>query len=130
MATTAPTHTHGHRISVRAHGVIDYVFGALLIALPWVLPFGNERLAAEIMTTFGLITIVMSIVTHYELGLVPLLPFRGHLFFDVLLALGLLFAPWHFHIGGLPAVVMSILGVLALIVNAMTERPRSSLTEA
>jgi hypothetical protein len=120
LASTRGSH---RRISRRTHGLIDYIFGVLLIAMPWVLPIGNERLASEIMMTLGLITIVMSIVTHYELGLVPLLPFQGHLFFDAFLGVGLLFAPWHFNVGGLAGLVMCVFGVSAIIVNALTERP-------
>ena len=62
----------------------------------------------------GATTLFMSLITDYEMGLLRFLPFNGHRFFDLLLGLGLVGAPIHFAISGIPGVIFVLAGVIAL----------------
>lgn len=83
-------------ISSRVHGILDYAEGALLIIAPYLLGFANggpEQWVAQIV---GVLTILTSLVTRYELSLAKLVPFRMHLGLDMLMGVVLIASPWLF----------------------------------
>ena len=114
------------RLSRKAHGAIDYVFAVLVATSPWIFGFAHEQAAPQIALSCGIITAMYSLMTNYEMGLVPLIPFAGHRFFDFAVAFALAGASWHFKMRGTAAVVFTILGVIGIIAAAMSPRPRAS----
>jgi hypothetical protein len=116
------------RIPRAWHGVLDYVYGALLLASPWMFGFNDRAVDAQIAWVLGAATIFVSLITNYEAGLIRMLPFSMHLFFDVLLGIGLLFSWVHFASGGVPAFVFGGFGAVALLVVLLTRNERSSAT--
>jgi hypothetical protein len=99
------------------HGAVDYLWGALLIAVPFLLGFVDNRAALWIALVFGLGAIAYSLVTDYELGLVRLLPMPVHLAIDAVAGIALALAPlalndgrtmWPFGLFGGFAVVASL----------------------
>ena len=69
-------------IPTRIHGVLDYLFGLLYIALPLLLSWPQP--AATILIALGVGVLVYSALTRYELGLLKLLPMPAHLVIDLL----------------------------------------------
>jgi hypothetical protein len=128
MATvTEKRHRLPRRISRRTHGILDYVLGALLFISPWVFPFGDQHVGRDLALFFGGLTIFYSLITNYECGVLGLLPFSGHLFFDGIVGIGLLASGWHFYMQGTAALVFFVIGALKLAVLALTERPPEQL---
>ena len=78
-------------ISTRAHGMIDFAYAAALIAIPLVLRWRGR--AAQMAIGTGLATVGSSLLTRYELGLVPVIPMRGHLLIDAVESSFLMSAP-------------------------------------
>ncbi|RYZ22116.1 MAG: hypothetical protein EOP49_46690, partial [Sphingobacteriales bacterium] len=62
-------------ISIRSHGLLDYLFASTLIALPFVESWEPSGLPAQVIVIIGLLTIAYSLVTKYELGPVKVIPF-------------------------------------------------------
>lgn len=84
-------------ISTRAHGVLDYLIGALLIAAPWLLGFAHHRGAATwLPVVLGAGAMIYSLFTNYEFGLVRVLPMKLHLGLDFCSGLLLAASPWLF----------------------------------
>ena len=85
-------------ISTRAHGVLDYLMGLLLIASPWILGFGYTSNTIEVWLppAVGGLVILYSAFTDYEFGVSRLIPMRTHLLLDVLGGLFLAASPWIF----------------------------------
>src|SRR5688500_10999053 len=81
-------------VSLRAHGIMDYLFGLLLMATPWLFGFTGEAPARETALALGVLTLLYSVSTDYELGLLRLLPFRAHLWLDLVIGLLLTIGPW------------------------------------
>ena len=69
-------------ISTQTHGVLDYVTGAALMALPSLL--GWRRRPAMLLEGAGALAAAYSSVTDYELSLAKLLPMKAHLTMDAL----------------------------------------------
>ncbi|HET6762016.1 MAG TPA: SPW repeat protein [Longimicrobiaceae bacterium] len=80
--------------TTRIHGVLDYLVGLLLIAVPLTQHWAGA--AGTVPMALGAATLVYSICTDYELGLVRKLPMPVHLWLDGLSGLLLAASPWIF----------------------------------
>src|SRR5688572_5190665 len=81
-------------ISTRIHGVLDYLVGILLIISPWLFNFSEEGFAVIVPITLGIITIIYSVMTDYEMGILNLISMKTHLLFDILSGVFLAVSPW------------------------------------
>jgi len=107
-------------ISTRMHGMIDYAFAAALIGLPYALGWNGR--AAKLSIGSGLATLGMSMLTRYELGVVPLIPMKAHLSMDAAESSMLMSAPRMLR-GSDPAPgrVLALLGAVGAAVGSMTQ---------
>jgi hypothetical protein len=117
-----------HTLSHRAHGVLDYLIALLLVVSPRFLNFESGADEAGILLAVGLVVLLYSLLTRYELGLLPVIPFRAHLALDVLGGLTLLLSPWLFgfadHIRA-PHVLLGLLELgLVMITRKGADAPR------
>ena len=107
-------------ISTRQHGVVDYLFAASTYALPRVLP-ASER-ARALLTGSSLGVVGMSALTDYELGLVKVLPMKGHVALDLALGALLVAAPLLLHEeDGRVRAALAGMGALGAVVALLTE---------
>lgn len=83
-------------ISRQVHGVMDYSYAALIAAAPETVGFKNEESATQLCRAVGGGVFAASLMTRYELGAVPVIPFKMHLAADVVVGLFTLGAPWLF----------------------------------
>lgn len=83
-------------IPTRIHGVLDYLIGAILITAPWIFGFANSGPETWVPVLVGAGTIIYSLFTNYELGLVGLISMRTHLRLDIIVGLFLAASPWIF----------------------------------
>ncbi len=107
-------------ISTKVHGILDYLMGILLIASPWLLGFADDTAAQWVPVSLGIIMIVMSLMTNYELGAAKVISMEGHLTMDVLSGLFLAASPWLFDFRDtvyLPHVVLGLLVVVAALLT-------------
>lgn len=84
------------RIPTRIHGILDYLVGALFIAVPWLLGFERGGAETIVFVALGTGAMLYSLVTDYELGAVRLMPMRTHLMLDVGSGVLLALSPWLF----------------------------------
>lgn len=108
-------------IPTTIHGALDYLFGALLIATPWLMGFADWTTAHVVLFVFGAGTIGYALITDYELGVWKLLKMGPHLVIDVLAGLALVASP--FFLGFKDQVVWPhiALGVVAMAAGAFTQ---------
>lgn len=78
-------------ISSKTHGVIDYVAAPVVFALPRLLKF-PKRLVT-MFTFMAAFHALYSMLTKYELGVVKVLPYKGHLALDTAVATATIAAP-------------------------------------
>jgi hypothetical protein len=108
------------RIDSKTHGLLDYVVGAAITALPHVLPCGKA--ATRILHMAGIGAGVYSAMTDYERGLVKVLPMKTHLGLDVMSGVALIGAAVHLDEES-PQVRATLAGIGAMevAIAAMTE---------
>jgi SPW repeat len=83
-------------IPTQFHGILDYAMGALLIVAPYLLGFADGSAAQYVPQAVGLATLLMSLITDYELSVAKLIPMPVHLGVDAASGLLLAASPWLF----------------------------------
>src|SRR3954463_4603657 len=83
-------------IPSKLHGLLDYVVSGILIIWPWVAGYSIYNASSWTLFIGGLVGVIYSLVTRYEMGVVGLISFRMHLLFDAILGVVILASPWLF----------------------------------
>lgn len=112
-------------ISTKVHGILDYLMGIVLILLPFLFDF-PEGAATVLPIVLGAGTIVYSLMTNYEYGLMKLIPMKTHLSIDLMAGLLLLLAPWLFGFAGEVLWPFVVLGLFEIVASVMTTRYKNT----
>ncbi len=110
-------------ISTKVHGVLDYMMGLLLIASPWIFGFADNGMQLWTPVILGLMTIIYSLMTDYELGLSDNISMRTHLIIDFMSGLLLAASPWLFGFAEevyLPHLILGIVELGAVLFTTTT----------
>ena len=113
-------------ISTRAHGMIDYIWGLLVGTAPWIFNFTDNRPATYVAWIMGVGAILYSLLTDYELGLVPVLSMPMHLVIDGLGGAFLAVSPWLFGFADRVFWPHLLFGLFAVGSSLMTETRSTS----
>ena len=116
------------------HGIADYIGGIVLLAAPNIFGFAEAGGAAVwIPRIIGIIVLLQSICTRYEVGLIKVLPMKMHLMNDYIASLFLAASPWLFGFSDGPSNVWMphvVVGVLVFLLTLMTQsEPRALHTD-
>lgn len=106
-------------IPTRLHGLVDYLWGASLIVLPFLLGISGQ--AVWFLAGLGVFALIYSMSTDYELGIVRFLRIRFHLVLDGILGLILLATPGLIGLPEHTRLPIYVLGALALAASLMTK---------
>ena len=120
------------------HGVADYLGAAALLLAPNLFGFADVGGAAVwVPRVVGLVVLLQSLATRYELGVLKVLPMRAHLMNDYVASLFLAASPWLFGFHRqpsnvwLPHVVVGVaVFVLTLLTQTEPRRVGADLTHA
>jgi len=107
-------------LSTRVHGIIDYLMGVLLILLPFIGGFATGGAKQWVPIILGVAIIGQSLLTRYELSLVPVIPMSMHLMADIAVGILLAASPWLFGFAGTVYAPHLILGVMEIGVALIT----------
>src|SRR4051794_22258094 len=66
------------------HGVADHVVALVVLGLPYI--YGMHGTSKAFLLVLGAAALFYSLLTEYELGFLPVIPFRIHLALDKLFA--------------------------------------------
>ena len=114
-------------LPTRWHGLLDYLVAILLIALPEIvrLPAGFPR---YVPVALGIITVLYSLITSYEWGLMRMIPMRAHLVLDLLNGLLLAVSPWLFGFATEVWKPHLVIGCTELLVVLISKRTTPAVT--
>lgn len=80
-------------IPLRAHNILDYVIGAILMVSPWLFGFGDIAAARNTLMILGLGLITYSLLTNYYFSIARVIPLGLHMAFDAAAGAALILAP-------------------------------------
>jgi hypothetical protein len=111
------------------HGIIDYVGAVAFFFAPEIFGFADgPSWAVAIPRIVGVFSVIYSVATDYQLGLIKVLPMRVHLALDYVVALAFLASPFAFgFINGPKHQWLPHLGaaVFVLVVTTLTRQDPS-----
>jgi uncharacterized membrane protein len=111
-------------IPTRAHGIIDYLTGILLIAAPWVFGFADGGAAQWTAILVGVVVLLSSLMTDYELSVANVIPLPVHLGLDMVSGLFLAVSPWLFGFADLIYWPHLLVGLMEIVIACLTHRTR------
>lgn len=106
-------------LPTRLHGILDYVVGLIVIALP--IAFSLQGAALLALVGLGVLAIGYSLLTDYELGVVRFLRVRFHLALDFAFGVALLLTPTIFDLPSALHLPVYAIGVLAIVLAWITK---------
>jgi len=107
-------------ISTRIHGYLDYIVAIVLIVSPWLLGFAAGGAETWLPVGQGVLVIIYSLLTNYELGAFKVLTMRLHLVIDLAGAIVLAFSPWIFQFSDYTWAPHVVFGILEMLVVALS----------
>lgn len=116
-------------ISTKLHSRIDYLTSVLFIAMPWLLNFNDVLPATWTLIAVGSMSILMSIFTDYEGGMVRSIPMAVHLNVDVITGIFLAASPWILGFADQVYLPHLILGLFETAAGLLTSRGAQSIEE-
>ena len=108
------------RLPTRTHGVLDYVVGALMIALPFVLRVGPGA-QNRIFVALGRANILYPLFADYETGVIRKLQMPVHLWLDGIAGVLLAVSPWLFGFDSDVWIPHVVFGAFSIAVAVVTD---------
>lgn len=115
-------------IDTKTHGYMDYIMGIFLIASPSLFSLDLNAVESTVFYVAGAAALLYSLATNYELGLIKIIPMKGHLMLDILSGIFLAASPWIFGFSDLvygPHLVLGIIEVGGAILTS--SKPRKQI---
>lgn len=109
-------------LSTKAHGILDYLMGILLIASPWLFDFARSGAETWVPVILGAGAILYSLMTDYEYSVSRVISMRTHLTLDLVSGILLAASPWLFNFSEYVYAPHLILGLLEIGASLVTER--------
>lgn len=109
-------------ISTFWHGVLDYLWCALLIAAPWLFHYNRVDVETYTTDTAAAIVATYSLFTKYELGIFRNISMKTHLLFDLILGILITASPWLLGFAGRVFLPHVIFGGISVFVSLLTRR--------
>ncbi|MFU1856579.1 hypothetical protein ACK8HY_06120 [Sphingobacterium sp. NGMCC 1.201703] len=81
-------------LSTKMHGILDYLTALFLILCPQLFDLSSSSPEGAVFVLLGILTLVYSAITQYELALFRVVPMDVHLVFDIFSGLFLAASPW------------------------------------
>jgi hypothetical protein len=112
-------------IPTRFHGILDYIYGILLIASPWLFGFAAGGAETWVAVIIGAIVLIQAALTDFEMGLVKKIPMQTHLMLDFGIGVILAISPWIFGFADYVFTPYLIFGVFSMLASLTTHRTPS-----
>lgn len=113
-------------ISTKIHGILDYLIGLLLVSGPWLFNYNYGGAETWISVAIGILIILYSALTDYELGIIRLIPMKARIIMDAMVGFFLAISPWLFgfsQIVYIPHVVIGMGGLTMIMFSKPAPEP-------
>ncbi len=109
-------------ISTKTHGALDYLTAIVLILAPWIFNFADGSAAQWVPVVLGVVLLLQSLMTDYELGFFKTISMPMHLNLDILSGIILAASPWIFGFADQVYLPHLIVGLMEIGAGMFTER--------
>lgn len=114
-------------IPTKVHGYLDYIVGFAFL-VPCLLSYRGTPVL--ILFSLGILTIVYSFMTNYEMGAMKVIPVAAHLVIDFISGAFLAASPWLFNFSDTISTPFLVAGIFEMVVSLFTRlKPSGKLNE-
>ena len=107
-------------IDTKTHGYMDYIMGIFLLASPSLFSLNLNAMESTILYIIGVTAIIYSLWTNYELGLLKIIPMKGHLALDIFSGIFLAASPWFLGFADIVYKPHLVLGIIEIGIALLT----------
>ena len=108
-------------INPTLHGVADYTAAIGLIIAPFILDLGQTSIIALWFSVCtGIVVLLTSLLTDYNLGAIKVIPFLAHLAMDLVFALTFMIIPFIWGFAGMDAIYYWFNAVMIVLVVSLS----------
>jgi hypothetical protein len=116
-------------IDTKTHGYMDYIMGIFLLASPSLFSLEMHAIESTVFYIVGVTALIYSVLTNYELGLLKIIPMRGHLALDIFSGIFLAASPWLLSFDDIVYKPHLVLGIIEIGAALMTKsKPTTEIT--
>lgn len=109
-------------IPVNVHNILDYIYGVLIIASPWIFNFAKGGAETFVPVAVGILTILMALFTNYKYSAFKIISFNAHLTLDLIIGIFTAASPWIFGFSQYIYFPHLVFGIFAVVVSVMSKR--------
>lgn len=108
-------------INPTLHGVADYTAAIGLIIAPFILDLGQTSIIALWFSVCaGIVVLLTSLLTDYNLGAIKVIPLLGHLAMDLVFALTFMIIPFIWGFAGMDVIYYWFNAVMIVLVVSLS----------
>ncbi|MHC2991322.1 membrane protein, partial [Pontibacter sp. HJ8] len=96
--------------------------GLLMIASPWLFDFARGGAETWVLVVVGVLVLLQTIMTDFEVGIVKMIPMQTHLMMDFGIGVILALSPWLFGFADYVFTPHVIFGVFSILASLTTHR--------
>lgn len=109
-------------VNTKAHVLVDYIIGIVLLTSGWTFGFHGSAPAEPVAMFAGCLMILVAALTKFEFGLFRILPLRAHLGIDLVTGILLATSPWALGFDSLVYKPHFVFGLTQVIISVLTDR--------
>jgi hypothetical protein len=109
-------------IPVNVHNVMDYLYGPLIIAAPWLFNFARGGAETYIPVAIGIMILIMALITNYRYSAAKIIAYNTHLTLDLVFGVFLTASPWLFGFNDYIYLPHVIFGIIAVMISLMSKK--------
>lgn len=107
-------------VTKKMHAYLDYPVAVALMSLPFVLGLGTSNpIALWLSVCTGIAAFILTLLTDHQLGVIKVIPYKGHLIVDGLVGVLFVSAPFLFSLESTDAYFYWINGAAVLTVVSL-----------
>jgi hypothetical protein len=109
-------------IPVNVHNIMDYIYGILIIAAPWLFDFARGGTETYVPVAVGITVLLMALLTNYRYSAAKIIAYNTHLTFDLLIGVFLTASPWLFGFNDYVFIPHVVFGLIAVFTSLMSKK--------
>jgi hypothetical protein len=109
-------------IPVNVHNILDYLYGILIIAAPWIFNFARGGSETYVPVAAGIAVIGMALMTNYRYSAAKVIAYNTHLTIDLVIGVFLTASPWLFGFYDYVYIPHVVFGIFAIITSLMSKK--------
>jgi hypothetical protein len=109
-------------IPVNVHNIMDYLYGVIIMAAPWIFDFARGGTETYVPVAVGAAVLLMALMTNYRYSAAKIIAYNTHLTLDLVIGVFLTASPWLFGFNDYVYIPHVAFGLIAVFTSLMSKK--------